>query len=401
MKELSQCLIYLLILTSCLNRSQKSSERKIIEEINISDSYKVDKKGFLSEIADDISYVRLETDTNCLINKIRDPESNIQFCEDRIFINDENNLFSFDYTGKFLNKIGRIGRGPGELIRIDDFTILPKDSLIALFSHANRKIYYYTFSNKFVKSINIDFWPTSLSTLNKDFLVFGSAKGRRNETDYYTLTIMNKEGGIVNHLISNQIEEQVEKKEKLGLTTMCHFYSYFDTLSYWEFQYDTIYRIYNEWQAVPKYYINSGPKKLPFELLIETKVSTKERDKYVKIWNIFESKRFVFLKVGYEIYLKHIVYDKQSKVSYNIDYTYEKRRYLDFYNDFDGGMTFWPLGNVSENKMFSLFYGSELKKKLSKMDETNFDEKQKALSHLLINTNLLDNPIIMIVSLKE
>jgi hypothetical protein len=377
-----------------------------IKEIDISQSYFNDKEALLSEIATDIKYVKLQTDTNCLIGQIYHPLENLQFSEDKIFISDGENLFVFENSGKFLTRIGNQGRGPEEFSRITNFTILPKDSLIVIFSDVQKKAFIYTYDNRFEKDIKIDFWPLSISSLNKEFMVFGSPKGRRSETDYYALSIINSEGEIISHLINYQREREVEKKEKLGIASISQFYNYFDTLSYWEFQYDTIWRIINENRAIPEYFINSGPKRLPFEQLLASKYRSDERDNYVKIWEFMETKRFLFLKVGYEIYLKHILYDKQSKQSYNIKYSQDnEHNNLSFINDIDGGNSFWPLGNVSPNKVFSIFYGHDLKEILrNKVNENKsalFGKNNKKILDLIENSNPTDNPIIMIVTVKD
>jgi hypothetical protein len=212
----------IILMTSCYNHDHVSGYQSKAEEIDISNSYNSGRKVLLSDIASNISYVKLQTDSNCLISKIREPENNIQFDRSLIFINDRKNLFLFDSTGRFIRTIGKIGRGPGEIASFDNFTLLPNDSLVVVFSHPNRLAFVYSYNGKFVKNIKVDFLPTSLSTLNKEFLVFGSAKGRRNLTDYYTLSVMDLEGNLISHLINTQWERVVEKKNEIGLVSR-HF----------------------------------------------------------------------------------------------------------------------------------------------------------------------------------
>lgn len=393
-------IVLILVLTACKGGNPKTDIGKI-EVIDISSSYNNEKKVLLSEVANEIEYIKLQTDTFCIINRIKDPQKNIQFDKEYIFINDGKQLFRFNRKGKFINKIGVTGRGPNERISLDNYTLLPHDSIVVLFSHPNREAFLYSYNNKFISSIKIDFMPVTLASLDNEFLVFGSAKGRRNYTDYYTLSIIGKNGKLVNNLINSKWEKKVEKKDKIGLSILSQFYNYYDTLTYWEFQYDTIWRVSNENVAFPRYYINSGHKKLPFKLLLESsQKEISERDKYIKIWSIVESKRFLFLKVGYEKRLKHILYDKQTKESFNvIYYADDKIDDIKILNDIDGGMPFWPIGNVSGNKVFTYFDGFKYKESLKENDNAN--DSQKTFTKIISMSEMSDNPIIMIVTLKE
>jgi len=76
--------------------------------------------GKISDIADSIVYIYLETDTDFLIREIRQ----LEIFHDRIFIRDgTENLFVFTGTGEYLKKIGTHGKGPGEYIHIHEFSV--------------------------------------------------------------------------------------------------------------------------------------------------------------------------------------------------------------------------------------------------------------------------------------
>ena len=129
MKKLIIFIILLIAIESYIERDEEEGD---IKEIDISSVYDKDDKVLLSEVADSISYISLETDSSCFIGKIRNPDKNIQFAKDRFFISDGDNLFSFENSGKFLFKIGRQGKGPGEYFRIDNFTVLNKQKLVVI-----------------------------------------------------------------------------------------------------------------------------------------------------------------------------------------------------------------------------------------------------------------------------
>ena len=401
MKYFFLIVLLLVLLTTCDKNEQKSEG---IKKIDVSSAFGQNDKVFLSEIADSISYIQLQSDSNCIIGDIRKPDKNIQFGLDRFFINDGKNLFSFNNSGAFLFKIGRQGKGPGEYISIDNFSILEKYRLILIYSAAQQKLLIYTYENKFVKSIKIDYWPLQLATLKDEYIVFGSGKGRRDLNEYFTTSILDINGRIVNRLIYREWEKEIEKKDKLGLCNIAQFYTYCDTLSYWEYQYNEIWRIPDEDHAIKAYYIDLGPDKYPKDYLLESsRVLRKSHDNLAHLWRFTETERYFFFRIGYKKRLKHILYDKKTERLLNVHHI-EGGHNFKFVNDIDGGMAFWPEGLISQNRVFSIQYGYEVYRKLLKDKNKELKikslDKNLELKNLTERSNIADNPIIVIVYLK-
>ena len=396
-------IIFLILLQVAVSCNERSEEKGDIKEIEISRAYDQDDKVFLSEVADSITYISLETDTSCFIKKIRNPDKNIQFAKDRLFISDGNDLFSFKNSGKFLFKIGKQGKGPGEYYRIDNYTILNKQKLVLIYSAAQQKIMIYNFDNKHLKTIKIDFWPLQLCVFRDKYIVFGSGKGRRELTDYYTISMFDIEGKQVSRLIYRDWERKIEEEgDKLGLCNMAQLYNYCDTLSYWEYQYNKIWRISSKEKAYQEYYINLGPKKYPRAHILESAAEIRKgSDNYAHLWRFTETDRYFFFRVGYERHLKHILFDKKTEKLFNVHHMDNGHRF-EFANDIDGGMTFWPDGLVFRNKVFSIEYGYEVYQKMLK---NNYKVKQPTknvrLEKMVQNCNIMDNPILMVVHLKN
>ncbi len=393
------------ILLSTFSCKENDLDKNNYKSIDISKAYVRDDKIPLSYIADSISYVCLQTDSNCFIGNIRKPEKYIQFAEDRLFISDRNKLLSFKFNGKFITKIGAQGKGNGEFSRIDNFTLLKKQRLVLIYSAAQQSLLFYSFDNKFIKSVKIDFWPLQLSVLQDKYIVFGSGKGRRNLTNYFTLSVLDTQGKQLNQLVYREWEKYIEKNDKLGLGNIAQFYNFSDTLSYWEYQYNMIWRIPNQKNAFRAYYIELGENKFPIEYILESaKKKRKESDNFAHLWRFIETNRYFFFRVGYNKRLKHIFYDKQTKDLYNIHYENEDNdHHFAFFNDIDGGLAFWPQGYVGMNKVFSIVYGFEIKRKLLNNDINSFnqsDQKNK-LFQMVENSNIMDNPILMIAYLRD
>jgi len=97
----------------------------------------------------------LETNSECFIGNITD----IQAFDEKIFIHDKaiaKSLFVFDMEGKFICRIGKFGRGPGEYLSIEDFTINTENNEIYVLDSKQDKLHKYSVSGAFISSIKID-----------------------------------------------------------------------------------------------------------------------------------------------------------------------------------------------------------------------------------------------------
>ena len=64
-------------------------------------------------------------------------------------------LFVFDEEGKFRNRIGRRGRGPGEFIEPTDFIV--SDSTVTVFDMFGHKLLYYNPDGTFIRSVRLPY----------------------------------------------------------------------------------------------------------------------------------------------------------------------------------------------------------------------------------------------------
>ncbi|MDZ4058585.1 MAG: 6-bladed beta-propeller, partial [Bacteroidales bacterium] len=84
----------------------------------------------LSEIAESIEYIPLETNRNSMIDKVS--WSSLVFENNKYYIRTrfEESIFVFDSVGKFLFKFNRTGRGPEEYEYLAGFTVDPDGNII-------------------------------------------------------------------------------------------------------------------------------------------------------------------------------------------------------------------------------------------------------------------------------
>jgi 6-bladed beta-propeller len=139
MKTISSIFLFLIIMVIYCCKSNEKFNHDLINLENVAvENIKI------STIADSIYYIKLETSNECLIKHIQ----KIEVDKELIFILDNNErLLLFDRDGKFLNQIGKIGKGPGEYTNINDFSIDSINNIAYILD--GRQILGYNYSGRF------------------------------------------------------------------------------------------------------------------------------------------------------------------------------------------------------------------------------------------------------------
>ncbi len=76
---------------------------------------------------------------------------NVKFADDLIFVQSNNGLFVFTIKGKFLNKIGKKGRGPGEYLSLDKFDILKSKKEVSILDCTMHRVLVYSYEGDYLR----------------------------------------------------------------------------------------------------------------------------------------------------------------------------------------------------------------------------------------------------------
>ena len=126
-------ILLLIILIGCKAKEESNN----IIEYNIVQGIEKDEHIYLSEIAENIVSIPLETKRECLIADIRD----IDISSDYILIKDDmDQVLLFSISGKFIKRIGQKGKGPNDYLSATKVKISQKNSEIYLFDASIPKI---------------------------------------------------------------------------------------------------------------------------------------------------------------------------------------------------------------------------------------------------------------------
>ncbi|MBW9279475.1 6-bladed beta-propeller [Bacteroides fragilis] len=151
MKQMSLLLIGVFVLLGCSsNKKQEPISKSGVPVINLSEDVSTVPSLLLSEVAEKLEIVPLEmTDESVLsdITEMQVTDHNIWIDHGREFY-----IYRFSRTGKFLNKIGSIGQGPGEYTNYSTFLVDEDKKEVYIIANTNG-VLAYDFEGNFKRKI--------------------------------------------------------------------------------------------------------------------------------------------------------------------------------------------------------------------------------------------------------
>jgi hypothetical protein len=235
---------------------------------------------------------------------------------------------------------------------------------------------------------------SSIAYTNNQILGFVENAEGQNE---YSFVLYNANGQIIN---------KYKNKYKFNISTgaisfnpECIFYQYNKILHCKELNSDTIFS-FDKGTFIPKYILKQGEAKYTTDL--RGKSMTTNLTKYIIQKNLFESEKYLFYQYNWEKRYNCFIKNKSNGTQYLID------NETGLVNDLDSGPNFKIQNTVivdGTEYMVSWINAFELKAHVASNDFKNstpkFPDKKKALEKLANNLNENDNPILMLVKLKE
>lgn len=363
-------LVFIVLLLSCKDNLKQESmqeyrDTKGFEEITINSSKQSEIKE--SDFISHIDFIKLETVDESIIGKI----DKIEMDDKYIYILDRRaakTLFVFEKNGKFVRKIGKKGKGPGEYGNIYDFVILDDGRIVILDLAKNKLLFYNNFN--FTHSVKL-IKPIQSLTGEDSYLYFKSLKIKNlNDNDLKIVDLNCK-------ILKEDFPIPDNGIDPVSLNY--YFRRYNDSISFLKVWDNKIYRIKGE-KILPKYYINFEDKNLTYEeanFLTSKEIKNKARLNSV----LFENHRFMYFEfVENEKTLNRALYDKRnhkvkwSKImNYDVGRVYNRPYFSN--NSVIVGIISWKVLEAMEN---------DLKKELG-----------------LTSVNITDNPIITLSYFKE
>ena len=142
------CVVSVFVGCNTLSRVEIDDSDAVVVKIEHIEEKPVD----ISDLVDSVEFVRLETAPESLIAEIEQ----VMFIDDMIVATDKkiDCMLFFDRGGKYLYKIHRKGRGPGEYLDITKTLWDERRRELLVWNLAARQLLFYTLDGTFIRSID-------------------------------------------------------------------------------------------------------------------------------------------------------------------------------------------------------------------------------------------------------
>ena len=411
--------IVLSLLTSCSSKQkpqQVQDENKQLEKSFYTIDLSKDFSGsdnqtlLLSDIVEDVEYVKLETTDDCLLAGT----ARVFITNDDIYtLNNYSDykLLRFDRkTGKFISQIGSIGQGPKEMI--NPCFVFAKDSLVYVTSTSTDKVYVYTNENQFIRSVPFckdrssfeDGVGQTISVIDHQYIVRhpGQLQSQFNYNQYMAAEVID--------MNSNRLFAMRDTSDVYGIMLTLDWdpvrWYYKGNINFYNEPDRTVYAVTKD-SIIPRYHFNLGDNKWP---VMNGKL-TKEFIKHIKFKSFRETEDYLYL------------YWNQSEKGYFARFN-KKTETLDVQEQEKFKGRFWHLGvpglkndingcnrsvdfiglmdeQSSIVQMFSASGKEDYIKVLNESTDVKFPEKRQQLLKLLEEMGEEDNQILAIYKLKK
>lgn len=348
----------------------------------------------LSEIATNIQYIPMETNIKCLLGQ----SPRIQITDHYIFIStDMEHLYRFSRNGKFLNEIGRVGRGPGEYVKIINYIIDEKNENIYVNdSPFGKKIICYNFEGKYLQKFKLDMNSMVIEFFYNDIMFHNMYYTHREIGKQTTeIGIYNKRGDIIKLFSSTS-----DPLKKYGISIIPAIGYTFQNVFHYKAPFcDTLYSISNLKIKSPEYFFDMGKAGRPIDA---DELKNRKIQNTVAIMDICETPRFLLFTCTGEKNRQNILYNKTDRSVSNVTW----RNTAGFEEDISGGLPFWPyLYSDSGNE--KLLVDFVLPQDLIAHMQTEYSKEKssssiqtKTLKEMCDKMSESDNLILRIVTLK-
>lgn len=149
----------LLVLWSCTSASKSvEEEEQIVFEVNAD---RLSDKSF-DDFYDLKKVIKLETQDSAILGDVM----KVIAVEDRLFISSWNHpaVLVFDREGKYLYKINRQGKGPGEYLTISDLMVTERPREVIVYDRAGA-LYFYDWDGNYLRTEKRDAYLNNIERL--------------------------------------------------------------------------------------------------------------------------------------------------------------------------------------------------------------------------------------------
>ncbi|WP_319229258.1 6-bladed beta-propeller [Draconibacterium orientale] len=241
--------IFLILIISCHTNKKDTNKRNSVPIVEIGkalNNITSSTKSF-TEFIDSIKYIPLETLPECNIEEIQ----KIVCYKGDFYTWDYYSILKFDANGKFIQEIGKRGKGPKEYARVREFTIRSDK----LYINEGRKIVAYsTIDGSFVSTYPFrNRW--FVDRLNNQFVTINANNG--------FIEFIDEKGNITDSVNYEHFTQNDIFPEMMIYPIYDAFFGTSQSLKISTSHNDTLFEINKRCQLIPRYILDLGDYKLP------------------------------------------------------------------------------------------------------------------------------------------
>jgi hypothetical protein len=349
----------------------------------------------LSEIADDIVYIPLDNGFPLGYS------ADFVFTDTAIYFRSYDiGILVYDRKGRFIRKIGSIGRGPGEYVGYTNFTVDHETGTIYNLDIGNI-IKVYSSDGQFIRSFpSPEFGGASLGFFNNKLFInyaiqFGNVR--------YDWIVIDTSGNVI------------RKQERKTPVFTANFggsgyqiYRFEDRISYWNNYTDTVYSVLPDLTEEPSFFISPGEYRLPRTKFPLSQFSQIASGKLM-IKSIFETSRFFVIQYTYKRGTLVLIDKYNHEILSNVFDTDEpSQNGIGIVNDLDNGLMFIPETYFKERDreyLLGIQYPNQIIARAASKEFKNLvpqlPDKKVEFEKLAIGLNATDNPVLVLVRLRK
>lgn len=382
-------ILVLFLILFCFCTRQKDSD---IAEIDV---LRAPKKeiGNLSEIADDINFIALETTDSSLIGRI----ITFKVRGNYFYVATMEDILCFSKSGKFVFKFSKKGRGPGEYNYIGDFDVSPENNLLAVSFSSKIFLYEKTVNGySFLNDVTLSYSLQNINFVGSDnniLVQYSNVDG----TKPFSMELINIKG---ERLASWPNYMGFKLKDGMGVVSLWENISFFKDGDIYrkELQNDTLFRLTGENKLDPFLVFNTGKKRLTPEARSDGNYYSEHLNEYFILRKIFCSDKFLYYSFNFKKRHSYkIIYNLETKRSFEIP---QKEGLID---DIAGGVSFDPqYGNEGDFYMWvdPITLKSYVSSEAFINSNVNNPQKKSELKKLADSISEFDNPVLVIANVR-
>lgn len=288
-------------------------------------------------------------------------------------------------NGKFIRKIGEYGHGPNGFMNAINAYTKNGQVLISAIGWDFATLEYST-NGDIINKVKVQRYPRDIAWLKGNYYALFYMKSS-NKDNLQLLIYDQKNQKEIWKFYDNRDFKETNKYTYFGT----HFYRFDDQLFMKEFFNDTIFQIKEE-KMLPKYLFESGRYSPPFY-----EKSTFDFTKYHNISSIIETENWIFFVLNFQKRTHYCCFDKKAnKIKITGGIT---DNCGGFENDIDGFVPFRPQTLSDKNELVGFVYPYQIKQWFEENQNKaiQIPSKFKYFKNIQMN----DNPVLMLVKLKE